>query len=756
MRFICVLVAVIAWMPALSWAQQIVQFQNGEVADADDVNANFSLLKERLDTLYEPVDSRFVQWHLAPIAVDCSNDAYAFQTAYADSLNKDRLDFQLQGQCLYEGALDVAGRFIAISGPSTEDQACVSPRPQLVTQTALAEAGTNIIVNNLGTLILGCLTVGDSERANGDALVEAYGKSLIRMDRDVSSPTGALRLNIRNGSLFRYLGYTQGHGFKGSLSLDMGMSELVGSDHAITSLSLSNSSILNCRGCGGSINGVDLAGQSALHVDAALGDVAVSDVAIEVGSNVFTQDSESTSVSLFNITSREPVDNGRRVYGAEDAGTVPESQCSVASQKTFVQAVAQDWYYWYNELANISPDNYASAQSYLDALMAPITTDGTGRDPGFSYLTTAAEDEARFSSGAYYGFGFRYALVNETPDFYFSDVFEGGPAYIAGLRRSQKLIAIDLGDGFESWESIYARNADSLEVFGPTDAPVSRVFRVDDGGVVRDIAVTKAELSTPPIAGEPLLIDREGQTPVGYINFRSFISSADQPWRDAATFFGEAGVTDLVVDLRYNGGGLLSVARTVLNLLGGDVANAAPSYIVNFNDKRQAYNQTATFQPEPQTFTPQRIAFITRRGTASASEMLINSLDPHIEVVMVGEDTFGKAVGQNAFDQNDEACDTRLRLITFETQNGLGEGGYYAGLAATGRIPLLPAPDGVEFQFGDVNEDSLSTALAWFNGEATAAEKVPLTAPLSVAAFGATWPISEPAPLNPDGSARSF
>ena len=756
MRLIRFFFAVIGLLPMLSSAQQIVEFQNGQVADANDINANFSVLKERLDTLYEPVDSRLGQWHLAPLLVDCSTDPYAFQMAYEQSLNKDRLSFQLQGQCLYETALDVAGRFIAISGQSNEDQSCASPQPQLITQTTSSDRGTEIFINNLGALFLSCLVIGDSERAGGDAYVSAFANSLIRMDREVGSPTKALRVNVRNGSLFRYLGYIDGHGFDGSLTLNMGQSELVGSNHAIAGLQLSNSSIFNCRGCGGSIEGVSLTGQSALHVDAYLGDIVVSDVAIEAESNVYTQNGEATTVSVFNISSLEPADNGRRVYGAEDAGTVPESQCTVESQKTFVGAVAQDWYYWYNELADINPDNYASAQSYLDALMAPVTTDGTGRDPGFSYLTTVAEDEARFSSGTYYGFGFRYALVNEAPDFYFSDVFEEGPAYIAGLRRSQKLLAIDMGAGFESWDSIYARDADSLEVFGPSDSPVSRVFRVDDGGVVRDIAVTKAQLSTPPLAGEPLLIDREGQTPVGYINFRSFIASADQPWRDAAGLFGEAGVTDLVVDLRYNGGGLLSVARTLLNLLGGDVANGEPSYIVNFNDKRQDYNQTAIFQPEQQTFTPQRIAFITRRGTASASEMLINSLDPHIEVVMVGEDTFGKAVGQYAFDQTGEACDTRMRLITFETQNGLGEGGYYTGLAATGRIPLISASDGVQFPFGNVNEDSLSTALAWFRGEATAVQKLPLKVPPRVAGFDASWPMSEPVPLNPDGSNRSF
>ncbi len=334
MRLIASFVAVLGLLPMLSSAQQIVEFQNGQVADANDVNANFSLLKERLDTLYEPVNSRLVQWQLAPIAVDCSADPYAFQTAYSQSLNKDRLSFQLQGQCLYEGTLGVAGRLIAISGGvAADDQSCVAPLPQLVTQTVVPDAGTNIIVNNLGALIMGCLTIGDSERANGDALVQAYGNSLVRMDREVSSPTGALRVSVRNGSLFRYLGYTDTQGFKGSLNADLGNAELVGADHAISQLTLANSATLNCPACGGSISDVDLAGQSALHVGANFGDIAVSDVAIEEGSNVYAQDGETTTVSLFNISSREPADNGRRVYGAEDAGTVPVSQCTVESQK---------------------------------------------------------------------------------------------------------------------------------------------------------------------------------------------------------------------------------------------------------------------------------------------------------------------------------------------------------------------------------------------------------------------------------------
>ena len=430
-----------------------------------------------------------------------------------------------------------------------------------------------------------------------------------------------------------------------------------------------------------------------------------------------------------------------------------QEACSVASQKVWVRNIANAWYYWYDELAEVEIADYADAQSNLDALVEPITSDGTGRDPGFSYMTTKEADEARFTAGTYYGFGFRYSLVDG--DFYFADTFEGAPAYEGGLRRGQRVLAIDMGSGYETWDAIVERQATSLEVFGPSDEQVTRGFRIDDNGVTRDISITKAEVSTPPLAGEPLLIERANDTPVGYLHFRSFIDSADQPLRDAASLFAANNVTDLVVDLRYNGGGLIRVADTLLNLLGGTQANSQRSYIMNYNDRRQSNNYIGYFGTEAESMSPRRIAFITRQGTASASELLINGLDPHIEVVLVGDDTYGKAVGQNAWDQSAD-CETRLRLISFEIQNGLGQGGYYTGLYDSGRFNLCPAADDVTKSFGDVTESSLDTALAWFDGTASCNGPLASKSNDPKLPIRDQWFIGEPPPIDREGGARSF
>ena len=200
-------------------------------------------------------------------------------------------------------------------------------------------------------------------------------------------------------------------------------------------------------------------------------------------------------------------------------------------------------------------------------------------------------------------------------------------------------------------------------------------------------------------------------------------------------------------------------------MLAGDTANGELSYIINLNDKHQDQNSTADFRSLPETFSPLRIAFITTGGSASASELLINGLDPHIELAIVGSETSGKAVGQYAFDLDDENCETRLRLIAFEIQNGEGQGGYFTGLVSTGRFTFFEADDDATRPFGDAQEDSFETALSWLSGTLSAGRSKSLRAmganvrtpdPIGVKPFEASWPINKDAPLNPDGSVRSF
>ena len=102
-----------------------------------------------------------------------------------------------------------------------------------------------------------------------------------------------------------------------------------------------------------------------------------------------------------------------------------------------------------------------------------------------------------------------------------------------------------------------------------------------------------------------------------------------------------------------------------------------------------------------------------------------------------------------------------MRLIAFEIQNGEGQGGYFTGLVSTGRFTFFEAADDATRPFGDAQEDSFAVAFDWLSGNQPKStvirgNKLTPVAPFSVASFDAFWPINEDAPLNPDGSVRSF
>lgn len=385
--------------------------------------------------------------------------------------------------------------------------------------------------------------------------------------------------------------------------------------------------------------------------------------------------------------------------------------CDIETQKQFVVDATQSWYLWYDEMADVSAADFETPDALLAALTAPLAADS--RDPGFSYLTTVTADEANFTSGAYIGFGFRFSLTDDNR-FILSDVFEDSPADAAGLLRGVEVLAVETTNGFESIAELAARNASNQEIFGESVDGVARTFRVRIGDEVSDVTLTKTELSVPALARAPALLERSGLSPVGYLHFRSFTTNAAAPLDAIFAEFLDAGVTDYVIDLRYNGGGLLSVADQLLDLLGGDIASGQQSFLLSHNIQHSDEDFGELFSPLASSVRPLRIAFITTGATASASELAINSLAPHADVVLVGEDTLGKAVGQYAFDLTD--CDTRLRLVAFEVLNGEGMGGHYTGLVDTGRFTLCPAADDVLRPFGDPQEQSLQTALAWLNG----------------------------------------
>ena len=400
--------------------------------------------------------------------------------------------------------------------------------------------------------------------------------------------------------------------------------------------------------------------------------------------------------------------------GGGGGGMANGGSCSVTKQKQFVLDAAREWYLFQDLLpAPVRIADYATAQELLDALTASARTQG--KDRFFSYLTTPQADSSFLREGQYIGFGFRTSISQDNSHLFVPDVYEASPAWDGGLTRGVEITAVDSGAGFISMATILATDSNLEQAFGPATEGVQRGLRfLRLNGQQVEVTLTKrivTILPVPTIGGTAIIaLPSNSSVQVGYIHLRTFISTAETPLRNAFAQFRAQGIENIIVDFRGNGGGLVSVADFIGDLHSLNRASSDVFSNMRFNANKSSNDSVRRFQVQPQSVAPVRIAFITTAGTASASELVINSMKPWVEIAIVGADTFGKPVGQAAFDMS--GCDLRLRLIAFKVTNANDEGDYFDGLGST--LPFAcAATDDYAMTPGDALEDSTAEALNW-------------------------------------------
>ena len=392
--------------------------------------------------------------------------------------------------------------------------------------------------------------------------------------------------------------------------------------------------------------------------------------------------------------------------------------CSLSARQDWVRGVLDEWYLFPDLLdTTVNKANYSDVQSYIDALVAPARAQN--KDRFFTYLTSIKEENDLINNGSNAGFGIRLIYDTGANRVYVAESFETGPAFPAGFDRGTEIISIN----GQSVASLMASGGPSAvsQALGPSDPGVTRTFVIRNGSVEQTVSVTKTEYALDPISdryGVQILNDGTGE--VGYVNLRTFIvSDAGPQLRAAFQQFRDRGITKVILDLRYNGGGLVSVAE----LLGDLMADGREGQVFSrtvLRDSKSSENSTALFQNQAEQIAATKIAVIGRAGTASASELVTNSFIPYLggNLALIGTNTYGKPVGQYAFDRS--ACDDRLRAVTFKTVNSAGNGEYFSGLAGV-MDATCRADDGIFKSFSDPSEASISVALDFLAGRSCTA-----------------------------------
>jgi C-terminal peptidase prc len=358
--------------------------------------------------------------------------------------------------------------------------------------------------------------------------------------------------------------------------------------------------------------------------------------------------------------------------------------CSVPSENSYVRAVLDQYYLWYRDLPAANPADYASPEAYLEAVRV------RPRDTTFSYITSSAVNQAFYGDSQFVGLGI--STQTGASELRVLQVFPDSPASEAGMSRGDHITEIN-GRSVED----LVTTGDIGGAFGASDPGVeaSMVFRPRDGEP-RRITITKRVVTIPTVSlTRTFQID--GRT-VGYLFFRNFVTPSYAALDDAFAALKEAGATELVIDLRYNGGGLVDVATHLAGLVGGVVTNGRVFAEFRHNDKNARLNETLRFDSPASALTLSRLFVITTRASASASELVINGLRSHIPVVVVGTTTYGKPVGQYGFN----FCDKVLAAVSFSLVNADGQGDYFDGIA-----PTCTAADDPEHDLATGDEASL-------------------------------------------------
>jgi hypothetical protein len=189
----------------------------------------------------------------------------------------------------------------------------------------------------------------------------------------------------------------------------------------------------------------------------------------------------------------------------------------------------------------------------------------------------------------------------------------------------------------------------------------------------------------------------------GHLVFDQFIPPSNAELATAFAFFSQNSITDLIVDLRYNGGGDLSVLQNLAAYVAGSARFNTPFLTLTFNDKNTSHNSVYKYSTVASPVNITKLVVITTRGTASASEDFINGLKPIIDVKTIGDTTNGKPVGMIGIPYR---TDYMFWPISFTLVNTLGQGEFYSGIA-----PAKVVADDITRDWNDKNEACFREAI---------------------------------------------
>jgi carboxyl-terminal processing protease len=412
---------------------------------------------------------------------------------------------------------------------------------------------------------------------------------------------------------------------------------------------------------------------------------------------------------------------------------------------------AKEAYYWYDALptypefdprAFTGSTDIAALTGEVDAIsqykINPATSlpyEYYSPNPGEAKYSFIDQGEVSTElSGTNDDFGFA-PLFNDVNDLRVKYVYPGSPADLAGIKRGYQITAINGNTNF-SYDGANGPHTQFVINAYSNSSTITMTLQKYDGTTM-NVNLSAATYTINPVLTYKTFNQGNGHI-VGYLVFNTFTSdaNADAQLNTAFNYFNSNGVTDLVVDLRYNEGGYVSTAEYLDNLIVPSAKTRSLMYNYYFNDiltnnketilanqvrrdptTNQLYNYAqvdysvagnAVNFSKVGPLNISRVFFIVTGSTASASELTMNNLRPELNVQFIGSTTYGKPVGFFDIDINKY----ELYIPEFETKNSASQGDYYTGMVpGSADYPGIADYDDVTKDFGDPTEGLLAHAL---------------------------------------------
>jgi hypothetical protein len=412
----------------------------------------------------------------------------------------------------------------------------------------------------------------------------------------------------------------------------------------------------------------------------------------------------------------------------------PDRAGSVLYENNWLRSWTNDLYLWFDEVIDQDPASYSTALAYFDVLKTnALTPSGADKDR-FHFTYPTADWNNLASAGVQAGYGPQWAIVSSRPPrnvvVAYLDPGATGTATDPTLLRGATVVSVDGERVIDGSNSTTLNNG-----LFPATAGESHTFEISDQGATatRLVTLVSAKVHLSPVMSVGTIVPASGPGLIGYILFNNHLGNSESAMIDAISTLKNAGVTDLVLDIRYNGGGFLDVASEVAYMIAGAGPTTGQTFdLTRFNSKHPTidpvnnvsitptpfFTSSTTGQALP-TLNLSRVFVLTGPDTCSASEAIINGLrGVNVGVIQIGSTTCGKPYGFYPQDN----CGTTYFTIEFEGVNDMNIGGYTDGFSpdntpATQRLgvslPGCSVADDFTHQLGDSAEARLSQALAY-------------------------------------------